>query len=325
MPERIPHAEPAKWPDIAPGRFAATSVDARDPGGCAVALLGLPDDLGVRLNRGRPGAAEGPAAFRAALARYGSPFDSERQRPLRLRVFDAGDVRPGPGDDAKALRETHRRIAEAVTAIHQLGLLPVCIGGGHDLTYASLRALAAGAAAPLAGINFDAHLDVREEPGSGMPFRSLISEGCLEPRRFSTLGVGAFASSQDHAQWLARAGGALIAAGRVMDDPERAVAAAFDHALPASGGRVVGFVSLDLDAIDAAFAPGVSALNPAGLSPAIAIRVARKAGRHPRVQHFDVMELSPPHDEQGRTARLAAHLFLSFLAGLDERLAEAAP
>jgi hypothetical protein len=60
------------WPDdLREDRFA-TTVARTDPAGCRVALLGMPDDLGVRMNGGRVGAAEGPYAFRSALARYGT-------------------------------------------------------------------------------------------------------------------------------------------------------------------------------------------------------------------------------------------------------------
>jgi hypothetical protein len=68
---RFPHTTPGVWPDgIDPGRFAA-HVHQALPAACRVAMIGLADDLGVRLNGGRPGAREGPRAFRAALARYG--------------------------------------------------------------------------------------------------------------------------------------------------------------------------------------------------------------------------------------------------------------
>lgn len=87
-------------------------------------LIGLADDLGVRLNSGRPGAKGGPSAFRAALARYGS---SDAAWP---GVFDAGDVDPAPGDDAAALDRTHARVTEAVAALLDAGLLPVGVGGG---------------------------------------------------------------------------------------------------------------------------------------------------------------------------------------------------
>ena len=66
------------------------------------------------------------------------------------------------------------------------------------------------------------------------------------------------------------------------------------------------------------FAPGVSAVNPMGVTPAIAASVAEQAGSNPMVRHFDIMELSPTHDD-GRTARLAALLFIHFLAGFERR------
>src|SRR6185503_8188990 len=62
---KLPHVTPGRWPQLRPDRFAAT-IRTDSPDGCRVALLGLPDDTGVALLGGRPGAAEGPAAFRAA-------------------------------------------------------------------------------------------------------------------------------------------------------------------------------------------------------------------------------------------------------------------
>ncbi len=79
------------------------------------------------------------------------------------------------------------------------------------------------------------------------------------------------------------------------------------------------FVSIDLDCIDSAYAPGVSAPNPAGLSPQRITAYAHAAGECPNVRCFDIMELNPDHDQDGRTARLAAHLLLSFLRGLAHR------
>ena len=63
----------------------------------------------------------------------------------------------------------------------------------------------------------------------------------------------------------------------------------------------------------------MSAGHPAGMSARLASRWALEAGRRPQVCCFDLMELSPPHDEGGRTARLAVHLLLCFLRGLTER------
>jgi len=313
MGRTIPNTIAPDWPSIAADRFAQTFL--LDDGATGdVALLGLPSEIGIKLNHGRPGAALGPSAFRAALAKLGTTFDAARRRPLTVRVVDAGDVETAPGDDEAALHETHERITSAVATIHERGMIPVCIGGGHDLTYPSVKALSASVGGPVGGINFDAHLDVRDSVGSGMPFRRLIVEGFLDPTRHVTLGVGRFTNSREHVEWLVHQGGILINADEAMT---RADAGSFALSTSMRGGA--GFVSIDLDGIDSSQAPGVSSPNPMGMTAMQANQLAVLAGRHPAVRHFDIMELSPPHDVDGRTARVAAKLFLSFVAGLQER------
>lgn len=94
----------------------------------------------------------------------------------------------------------------------------------------------------------------------------------------------------------------------------------FNALLERLGGAANLFASFDLDVLDASVAPGVSALNPMGLTPVTASIMCRSLGRLSNLRYFDLMELSPPHDVQGRTARLAVHLLLHFLAGVAERL-----
>lgn len=317
MAERLPHTVPPTWPaTIAAGRLAAT-IRTDSPDGCAVALLGLPDDTGVRLNNGRPGAAAGPAAFRAALAKYGTTWDGDRGRTLAVAVYDAGDVQVAPGQGADAMLETHARIEAAVGAIHAAGLVPVCIGGGHDLTLPSVAALSKHVGRAVGGVNFDAHLDVREHVGSGMAFRRLIEQRHVEPRCFVEVGLGRFANEEAHVRWLRDLGATLVqpvTADNAVDLAKRCLSAALAYA-----ASPVAFVSIDLDVIDSSHAPGVSAPNPAGFPPHVAAVLAEAAGREKRVGHFDIMELSPPHDADGRTARVATLLFLSFLAGFQER------
>jgi formiminoglutamase len=310
---RLPNTTPPTWPEIKPGRFAA--IIRHDPTNCRLALLGLPHDLGIKLNNGRPGAAQGPAAFRAALATFGTTWDGQKKKPLNVPIFDAGDITPTQGDNESALLDTHTKIESAVAQLHQLNLVPICIGGGHDLTLPTITALSKHTRAPLAGINFDAHLDVRPRPGSGMAFRKLIDEKFLDPRRFTTVGVGRFVNDEPDCAWLTTQGASLIYADDFLAEPlrvDREFAATFADSTP-------GFLSIDLDAIDSSAAPGVSATNPAGLTVRHAAAFAEHAGLNPNVRHFDIMELSPPHDPTGRTARVAAVLFLSFVAGFGVR------
>lgn len=285
----IPHTVAPRWPRAIPaGRFAAT-IRRSDSAGCRVALIGLADDTGVKLNRGRPGAAGGPAAFRAALARYGA------DRPELPRVYDAGDVRPG-----RTLEETHARVTAATAALLAAGFFPVAVGGGHDLTFPFVRAVAQTYPRP-AGIYFDAHLDVRETPGSGMPFRRLV-EDCGVPA-LHLHGFRPLVNSAAHLAWFKTHG------GRIYPDDSAVALPRAKHL----------FASFDLDVLDAAHAPGVSALNPAGWTVREAEKWVAACGADKRVRCFDLMELNPRHDADGRTARIAAHLFLAFLHGFARR------
>lgn len=299
----IPHATPAPSMVQNPARFAAHMHAV--PVGCRVALLGLPDDTGVRLNHGRPGAAHGPRAFREALARYGV-FDPEG--PHYPRVFDAGDVVPAGGHTIDALLETHRRIREAAAALVKLDLVPVAIGGGHDLTLPFVQGASNGVA--LQGIYFDAHLDVRDSVGSGMAFRELLSSGACSSVQVH--GLNPLVNSVEHARWFAANGGRVRSLSHEAVTPRGGDLA---DDLP----RSPFFASFDLDVLDASHAPGVSAINPAGWTVRQASAWVHAIGRSPSVRCFDIMELNPDHDQDARTARVAAHLFLTFLRGVGER------
>lgn len=313
---RTPHTTPAKWPKIRPERFASR-IRNDTPDGCRVALLGLPDDTGVGLLGGRTGAAKGPAGFRAALAGFGAAWDALPGRPLDVAVFDAGDVTPAKGANEAALMKTHARVEAAATALHEQGLVVVAIGGGHDLTLPTVSALSNHAGGPVGGINLDAHTDVRETVGSGMPFRRLIESGALDPKRFVEAGLSRFVNAREHVEWLSSRGATLVSVEEVL---ELGVLARnwLDAALGADP-KAAAFVTIDLDGFDGAQVPGVSAINPMGIPVPGGCHLAEAAGAEPRVRHFDLMELSPPHDPSGRSARVAALLFLSFIAGFATR------
>ena len=313
----IEHLDVGTWPSVPSSRLAARIVHLRhakarssthdDPVFSAaghefsgIGILGLSDDEGVRLNGGRPGARQGPDAFRQALAGYGVT-DAVVLEGFNLPLFDLGNI--VPGDD---LTETHDRVSAVVTEMLEQGLMPIGIGGGHDLTFPLVRAVLDTLIKPqqktLDGVYFDAHLDVREENGSGMPFRRLIEHGGIG--MLHLFGMDPLSNTKEHLNWFKAHGGVLA------DWPP-------DH-WPQSEAQ---FVSVCLDVVDMSQAPGVSAPAPVGWSATRLAEYVEAAGRNPAVCCFDIMELSPPHDENGRTARLAAHLFLRFLAGLNQRIA----
>ncbi len=346
---RIDYTKPPEWPATGPGRFIENLRG--DPQGCSLALLGIPNDIGVELNAGRVGACDGPTALRMALSKA-SRYDGRAGRLLDVPIFDAGDVVVSDERNERGLFETHRRIEAVMTELYGLGMNVVCVGGGHDSSLPALCALAThtdglgmdssgvgendgvGArngnetgrhvdignddegsvrGALLGGINVDAHLDVRQRIGSGMPFRALIERQHLEPARFVEYGLGRFSNDEQDLKWAHERGIRCI----FVEDV--AAAPAPTELLGSVLERGVGFVSVDLDGIDQAFAPGVSAPNAMGLGVLEAAALAEAAGRDRRVRQFDLMELCPRHDEGGRTARVAARLLLAFVAGFAQR------
>jgi formiminoglutamase len=300
-----------RWHDrirpLAPGEAGA-------PG---VALLGFACDVGVARNQGRPGAAEGPAALRRALA--GVAWHGTR--PL----WDAGDVVPdmGPRDgvpdmggvvpDGEALEAAQAELGEAVARLLDAGHLPVVVGGGHEVAAGSFLGLAAWAArrSParrLGVVNLDAHLDLRAgRASSGTPFRQ-IAEACAArgwPFRYLCVGVDEASNTGALFDTAARLGARWrrdreATPGRL--DEARAELAAFVATVEAV------HLSVDLDALPAAVAPGVSAPAARGLALEVVeglVDVVLGAGK---LALFEVAELAPRFDVDGRTARVAARL-----------------
>lgn len=303
----VPYATPPQTP-IEPhaGRFSerVKPISAYQPKTFhrkPFAILGMPDDTGVRLNNGRPGAKEGPAAIRRVLSKMGVKKPGFGVWPM---VYDAGDVLPA-GDD---LDETHRRVSEASAALVRAGFFPIGLGGGHDLTFAFVRGVINGLPgdeAPRAGVYLDAHLDVRETQGSGMPFRRLVEDCGIES--LTIAGFEGKFNSVAHFEWF------LLHGGNVFDFERPGLMIESVEDTEEDGEQPPYFASLDLDAIDASQAPGVSAANPCGVLAQTAKSWIQDTLDSPALRCFDIMELSPPHDDHDRTARLAAYLFLEAL------------
>jgi formiminoglutamase len=174
----------------------------------------------------------------------------------------------------------------------------------------------------MGGVNVDAHLDVRDYPGgamsSGMPYRRLLEEvAAFRGDRFVELGIQGFTSAAAHADYLRARGGTILS---LREARQAGSGTAMDRALEIAGGEVEAlFVSIDIDSAAQAFAPGCSAPNPDGFSPAELIEIAFAAGCHPRTRYFDLMEINPDFDLDHRTARLGAALLLAFLCGYAAR------
>jgi len=267
----------------------------------AVALLGCPQDEGVRRNKGRPGAAQAPAEIRRALYRY--PVSAAHQG---LRLVDLGDLPPGP-----TLEATHAALRAAVR--HCLGRVAkvVVLGGGNDISYPDCSALALEVPELLA-FNIDRHLDLRADPvpNSGTPYRQLLEEGFLKPGGFHEVGINSFANSQAYLQYAQERG---VGVHLLAELRERGAGATVRALAEASGAKAL-FFGFDLDVVHAAEAPGVSDPSPMGLTAKEVCEIADVAALDPRTRILEISEVNPAFDRDGITAKLAANIIMRALA-----------
>ncbi len=258
----------------------------------AVVILGFPDDEGVRRNGGRVGAALAPAAIRRCLYRMGVAELAD------LPIVDLGDTA-----SAASLEERHTRHQELVQRIVADDKLLIVLGGGNDVAYPDYAGLVAATGSALA-INVDAHYDVRVDTprNSGTPYRQLIDAGRLPPEYYCVLGAQPFANSAAYTQFLTERGAQLIS---LRSARARGIPATARGVLAASAADAI-FWGFDMDVVNAAEAPGVSAPNPLGMSGEEFCALMELAGSERRTRLIEISEVCPPHDVDARTARLAA-------------------
>lgn len=270
-------------------------IQAVDPSQPGLALLGFASDEGVRRNHGRTGAVEGPAAIRAALG----SFAVHRQIPL----YDAGDISVVEGDLEAAQQRYGHVLADLLSQNH----VTVGLGGGHEITWASyLGVRKAFPEARLGILNLDAHFDNR--PGaqatSGTGFAQLMEAEAGRNTLVSTMGVAEASNTTDLFNRARQAGIGWMTDDRWITYPAeaaRAVAQLLEQA-------DVVYLTVDLDVLPAAVAPGVSAPAAYGVPLPLVSAVVDHVAASGKLVHADVAELNPTLDGDGRTAAVAARL-----------------
>jgi agmatinase len=251
-----------------------------------VRLIGAPTDSHSSFLRG---AAAAPAAIRAALASPHGNRAAENGVELGRDVAleDSGDLELDESGADPA------RISDAVAGAAKAGAVPILLGGDHMVSFPAVRGLAS-VHGPLDILHFDAHPDLYDDfegdPLShASPFARIMEGG--HARRLVQVGIRTL--NRHCAAQARRFGVEMVEMRRFA--PER---------VPIPEGPL--YVSIDLDAFDPAFAPGVSHHEPGGLSVREVLAVLERIGRP--IVGADVVELNPSRDVGGVTAVLAAKL-----------------
>lgn len=295
-------------PDEVSPRLAGMIQNARCQDHHRIGLLGLPFDGAIPT---RPGARFGPETIRQGLTRLSA--DDGRSDLTHLDVGDYGDVRCLSGNTVA----THDRVYQAARTLCQAVELPVFLGGDHSLTFPCFRAVAERHH-PLGLITFDAHHDVRtstaDEISSGTPFRRCLELGAssLKGGNLVQIGLRPFANSRAYADYCREQG---VTCYTIEDVEKQGMERVARSAVDLAGRGTDGiYLSIDIDVVDAAFAPGASATAPGGLTAREILQGVAVIGTLAGLVGCDLMEVSPPLDEGGRTGHLAASLLATLLA-----------
>jgi len=274
----------------------------------AVVFLGFCCDEGVRRNQGREGAKEAPNNYRKILANLPVHYNKN------VRLLDAGNIYCNDGD----LEKAQAALTAAVARIIQQGGFPIVLGGGHEVTYGHYKGLRKAVGQEKIGvINIDAHLDNRStvdgKGNSGTGFYQIAADCEQENAEFHYLALGIQEISNTKAlfEHAADKEVSIIYANDIQTQHVerikaliKAFAKQVDHL----------YLTIDLDAFAAPYAPGVSALAFNGIIPnPDFFAIFSTLISLPNLRTVDLAELNPKYDIDHRTARLGASLIFKTL------------
>ena len=285
-----------------------------------VAILGAPYDGAVS---NRPGARYGPRAVRRAsgwlayLSGYKGGLTNIRTgKQVNFDAFDivdCGDIPIFPMD--------RERTAEAITAyiatVAEQDTMPVLVGGDHYCTFPAFKGFAEGSEYDHIGlVQIDAHTDtVRESAVFGTHFHGSSTHHIADSPHTTFADVAQIGiRGYESPEFFEFADEEEIGLFTMSDIEDRGIRPVIQDAIEhATAETEAAYVTIDIDAVDPAKAPGTGTPEPGGLSAAQALTIIEQIGTHDAFVAADLMEVSPLFDPTGNTQRLAAYLLTAFL------------
>lgn len=286
-------------------RLAHLALAQFADGESGVSIVGYPDDEGIQLNLGRPGASQGPQEIRHWLYRM-TPHPHKE-----LKNFcDTGNWHPD-GSIEDRHEHARRHVAHQLKQGHQV----LSLGGGNDYAYADgMGFLDQNHESKPLIINVDAHLDVRDlSKGltSGTPFFRLLESGI--PFDFLEIGIQGQCNARSHWEYVENKSGRILSLEEITDSGLSLT----EYVLQTVGDWLLKprptFLALDMDVFSWPYAIGTSAAWPLGLDPREFQKLAQLLMKRLDVRCYGIYEVSPPLDMGGGTARLAAQFAHGYL------------
>jgi agmatinase len=260
--------------------------DPADLAGADVAIVGAPTD---DLVSDRPGTRFGPRAIRAAGCPPGPHLEAGVDGFAELRVVDYGDAPVLPADPVR----THTAIEATVGQVLDAGAIPVLLGGDHAITEPSVRACATRHG-PVALVHFDTHTDTGREVfgvalSHGTPMYRLVEAGQVDGARYVQIGLRGYWPGPSEFAWQASHG---VTSLFMHDVRDRGIRAIVEEAV-AIVGAGPAYLTVDVDVLDPAFAPGTGTPEPGGMTSGDLLWAVRELAARLDLVGADVVEVLP--------------------------------
>jgi agmatinase len=265
---------------------APMTQDPAQLAGVDVAIVGAPTD---DLVSDRPGTRFAPRAIRAASCPPGPHLEAGIDAFAALRIVDYGDAPVLPADPAHSHAAIERVVGEVVHA----AAIPITLGGDHSITEPCVRAVASRSG-PVGLVHFDTHTDTgREvfgvERSHGTPMFRLVDAGTVAGARYAQIGLRGYWPGPAEFDWQREQGIASFFMHDVRDLGIREVVA---RTLAHVGEGPV-YLTVDVDVLDPAFAPGTGTPEPGGMTPADLLWAVREVASRVDLVGGDVVEVLP--------------------------------
>jgi len=275
-----------------------------------VAIVGAPTD---DLVSDRPGARFAPRAIRAASCPAGPHLEAKIDATRVLRIVDFGDAPVVPADPVR----THDAIERTVGQVVAAGAVPIVLGGDHSIAEPDIRACAAPHG-KVGLVHFDTHTDTGTEVfgverSHGTPMYRLVEDGIVDPHRYVQIGLRGYWPGEAEFAWQRERG---ISSFFMHDVRELGIDAVVDRTIETVGDGPV-FLSVDVDVLDPAFAPGTGTPEPGGMTSADLLRACRALGERLDLVGAEVVEVIPTAvGSADVTALVAERIVREILTGL---------
>jgi agmatinase len=254
--------------------------------GADVVIVGAPTD---DLVSDRPGTRFGPRAIRAASCPPGPHLEVRVDGFAELRVIDYGDAPVLPADPARSHEAIEQTVGEALEA----GAIPIVLGGDHGIAEPDIRACAKRHG-PVGLVHFDTHTDTGTEVfgvevSHGTPMYRLVEQGQIDAERYAQVGLRGYWPGEGEFDWQAGRG---ITSLFMYDVRELGIREVTERAADAVGDGPI-FLSVDVDVLDPAFAPGTGTPEPGGMTSADLLWACRELASRLQIVGAEVVEVIP--------------------------------